>query len=86
MGGVLAQWNASKELCVMKPEVGDIFIMDFGKGLGHTGIVIAVNGDVITTIEGYTNDQASRKGYIVAEKKRDIQTVNKGFISVFSNS
>lgn len=85
-GGVLAQWNASKELRVMKPEVGDIFIMDFGKGIGHTGIVIAVNGDVITTIEGNTNDQASREGYIVAEKKRHIQTINKGFISVFSNS
>ncbi|KUF45273.1 CHAP domain-containing protein [Myroides marinus] len=83
-GGVLAQWNGSKVLRVDKPEKGDVFIMDFGKGLGHAGIIVDVEGDVITTIEGNTNDEASREGYIVAEKKRKIKSINKGFIRVFN--
>ncbi|MDM1378844.1 CHAP domain-containing protein [Myroides marinus] len=83
-GGVLAQWNGSKVLRVDKPEKGDVFIMDFGKGLGHAGIIVDVEGDVITTIEGNTNDEASREGYIVAEKKRKIKSISKGFIRVFN--
>lgn len=83
-GGVLAQWNGSKVLQVEKPEIGDVFIMDFGKGLGHAGIIVDLDGDVITTIEGNTNDEASREGYIVAEKKRMIKSINKGFIRVFN--
>jgi hypothetical protein len=83
-GGVLAQWNGSKVLRVDKPEKGNVFIMDFGKGLGHAGIIVDVEGDVITTIEGNTKDEASREGYIVAEKKRKIKSINKGFIRVFN--
>lgn len=83
-GGVLAQWNGSKVLRVDKPEKGDVFIIDFGKGLGHAGIIVDVEGDAITTIEGNTNDEASREGYIVAEKKRKIKSISKGFIRVFN--
>jgi len=47
-GGVLAQWNAKPELRVSTPQPGDIFIMDHGKGTGHTGFVNAVfsNGNI----------------------------------------
>lgn len=57
--------------------------MDFGRGMGHTGIVVEVIGDSIRTIEGNTNDEASREGYIVAEKTRKISSINKGFIRPF---
>lgn len=81
--GVLNQWNASVSLQVSAPNPGDIFIMDFGKGMGHTGIVVEVVGDSILTIEGNTNDEASREGYIVAEKTRKISSINKGFLRPF---
>lgn len=82
-GGVLDQWNSCEKLRVTTPQPGDVFIMDFGKGMGHTGIVVEVRGDSILTIEGNTNDEASREGYIVAEKKRKISSINKGFIRPF---
>lgn len=67
-GGVLAQWNMRKDLRVTTPKKGDIFIMDFGKGLGHTGFVDSVQGDRIQTIEGNSNDEGSREGYEVCRK------------------
>ncbi|MDM1033820.1 CHAP domain-containing protein [Myroides odoratimimus] len=82
-GGVLNQWNSRANLHVSTPQPGDIFIMDFGKGQGHTGIVIEVQGDSIVSIEGNTNDEASREGYIVAKKKRKISSINKGFLRPF---
>src|SRR3954471_2838732 len=56
-GGVLEQWRQRKaEFRATTPQPGDIFIMDFGKGTGHTGIVEKVNeDDTISTIEGNTN-------------------------------
>lgn len=81
--GVLDQWNSREKLRVKTPQPGDVFIMDFGRGLGHTGIVVEVRGDSILTIEGNTNDEASREGYIVAEKTRKISSINKGFIRPF---
>ena len=38
-----------------KPQVGDIVIFYRNKTFAHTGIVIAVNGDKFTTIEGNTS-------------------------------
>ncbi len=81
-GGVLNQWNSRANLRVLHPQPGDIFIMDFGRGLGHTGIVTAVRNGVIETIEGNTNDEASREGYIVARKTRNIKTIT-GFLRPF---
>lgn len=68
-GGVLDQWGKSKKLRITgKPRKGDIFIMDFGKGKGHTGFVSGVVGDKINTIEGNSNDEGSREGYEVCRK------------------
>jgi surface antigen len=71
-GGVLEQWRQRKEkFRVLTPQPGDIFIMDYGKGQGHTGIVEKVNEDgTIDTIEGNTNDEGSREGYEVCRRKR----------------
>lgn len=76
-GGVLAQLH-NRESNVVKIETiadilpGDIFIMDFGSGLGHTGIVESVNMEtgILNTIEGNTNDTGSREGIEVARKER----------------
>jgi len=68
-GGVLRQWNEINGYYKHKePQAGDIFIMDFGGGHGHTGFVSAVNGNKIETIEGNSNDTGSREGYEVCAK------------------
>lgn len=79
--GVLDQYN-SRPLLVQKiPQSGDIFIMDFGKGIGHTGFVEKVVGTQIYTIEGNTNADGSREGYAVSRRKREIKTI-KAFLRV----
>ena len=59
---------------------GMIFIMAFGGGAGHTGIVESVHGGFITTIEGNSNNQGSRDGFGVFRLTRKINTINRGFI------
>lgn len=80
-GGVLRQWNEiPKQYKFDKPFTGAIFIMDFGKGLGHTGFVESIVGDTINTIEGNaTNESGTREGYIVCRKQRKISGC-KGFV------
>lgn len=79
-GGVLLQWRKIPEQYKFsQPEPGDIFIMDFGKGLGHTGFVEQVIDKNIHTIEGNTNDTGSREGYEVCRRYRKISAC-KGFI------
>jgi hypothetical protein len=75
-GGVLAQWNKiMKCYRFNKPMAGDIFIMDFGKGLGHTGIVERVEGAIVHTIEGNSNDEGSREGYEVCRRIRKASAI-----------
>lgn len=78
-GGVLKQYNNPKAIRYTTPQRGDIFIIDFGKGLGHTGFVEYVIGDSIHTIEGNTNDDGSREGYKVCRRSRKIASI-KGYI------
>lgn len=81
-GHVLTQWaKVPKQMRVARPQRGDIFIMDFGGGKGHTGFVASVQGDRIMTIEGNSNDEGSREGYEVCRKPggREISSI-KGFI------
>lgn len=47
------------------------FILDYGKGLGHTGLVVAVHADgSFTTIEGNTDANGSRTGGMVCKRVR----------------
>lgn len=79
-GGVLKQWNkTAADHRHTVPLPGDIFVMDFGGGLGHTGFVENVVGDTIQTIEGNSNDEGSREGYEVCRRTRKISAC-KGFI------
>ena len=72
-GGVLRQWHEVDQLAKKKtPKVGDIFIMDFGGGKGHTGFVRTVNeaNKVFTTIEGNSDSAGSRTGGMVCSNQR----------------
>lgn len=70
-GSVLTAWNKGEgHQLTHAPQQGDIFIMDFGHGLGHTGIVESIDGAMIHTIEGNTNDTGSREGIEVCRKTR----------------
>ena len=81
-GGVMAQWNKTvPERRKTVPQVGDVFIMDFGKGTGHTGFVERIEGNAIYRIEGNTNDEGSREGYEVARRTRPLKSF-KGFIRI----
>ncbi len=79
-GGVLAAWNKGKKtFAVTNPMAGDVFIMDYGHGLGHTGIIESIEGDYLKTIEGNTNDTGSREGYEVCRKMRHKSKI-KGYL------
>jgi hypothetical protein len=81
--GVLNQWNKiAPKYKKTIPAVGDIFIMDYGKGQGHTGFVVEVlpNG-ILKTLEGNTNDEGSREGFEVCYKTRKTSAI-KGYIRI----
>lgn len=61
---------------------GSLFIIDLGKGQGHSGMVVEVADGRLVTIEGNTNDNGSRNGIGVFKRTaRKIAQINKGFIS-----
>jgi len=75
------------------PKVGDMVIWQNYEGgkatwTGHAGIVLSVNPENFTSIEGNTNSEGGVEGYEVAERKREyaFQVNNglrlKGFISL----
>jgi hypothetical protein len=60
---------------------GMIFILDTGGGSGHTGLVEAIEGGRLITVEGNTNDGGSREGVGVFRRNgRKINSINRGFI------
>ncbi|WP_306353703.1 CHAP domain-containing protein [Flavobacterium sp. '19STA2R22 D10 B1'] len=80
--GVLDQWNSRPELRIKTPVPGCVFIIDFGKGLGHAGIVEHVLPDGrIATIEGNTNTDGSREGYAVCRRIRTVYQIT-GFLKI----
>lgn len=90
--GCLAHWNnagkgGARRIAaadaVANPSLvqpGMVFVMDYGGGLGHTGLVERVEGGYITTIEGNTDASKTREGGGVYRLARKILSVNKGFI------
>lgn len=83
-GGVLECLRLARERGIPVsnvPQIGSQFIMDEGGGKGHTGLVIAIDGDKLTTIEGNSNPQGGRDGYAVTlQTKRHIKDM-KCFIN-----
>lgn len=92
--GVLDHWNKAankpgvKRLfqadAVAQPArilPGNLFIIDAGGGMGHSGIVVSVQNGYLETIEGNTNEGGSRNGIGVFQRNsRKIASINKGFI------
>lgn len=80
-GGVMFAWNkASAAIKSFEPKIGSVFIMEFGGGLGHTGIVENYDDTFIYTIEGNTNDTGSREGIEVCRRKRSRKSI-KGYLN-----
>lgn len=69
-GHVLTQWSKidKKYKVVGDPQKGDIGIMDYGGGKGHTFFVTGVVGDKTNTCEGNSNDEGEREGFEVCRK------------------
>lgn len=80
-GGVLYQLQQRKSLSNTTPSIGSIFIMDYGNGKGHTGIVESIDGAYINTIEGNTNGSGSRVGGNVMRQRRAISKI-RAFIHI----
>jgi hypothetical protein len=91
-GGCLRHWNAAPgqgARRIAAPQaIGDpsllapgmVFIMDHGRGLGHTGFVEAIDGGLLTTIEGNTDASRTREGGGVYRLRRKVGEINKGYI------
>lgn len=92
--GVLDHWNKAGQQGIPRISTDDassnpslitpgmIFIITTGNGNGHTGLVEAVDGVQLTTIEGNTNTTGSREGIgVFRHTMRRIAQINKGFIS-----
>ncbi len=78
--GVLNMWRETPSILrTFKIAPGAIFIMDHGKGKGHTGFVTDVGTDSCKTIEGNTSVQGSRDGDGVYIRARSFDEL-KGFI------
>ena len=82
--GVLDCLSRAKAKVVALPQPGDQFIMDFGAGKGHTGMVVDVRGKNIFTVEGNTSSDPSyvgedREGNGVFQRSRPISSI-KNFI------
>jgi hypothetical protein len=84
-GHVATQWRQCKPLRVANPQPEDIFIMIFKNGTGHCGLVdsVSIDGKRVYTIEGNTNTDGSRNGYMVCRQTngRLTKTIT-GFIRV----
>ncbi len=75
--------TARKNPSLIKP--GDIFLLQKSThDWIHTGIVIAVHGDVIETIEGNTNAAGSHNGNAVLNKMRNFKKSKLDFFSIES--
>jgi hypothetical protein len=85
----LYDWAKRKGRLSTEPKRGDLFVWSTPKG-GHTGFVVEVyrtRGVLhIRTIEGNTNDEGSREGYEVCERRRSITELQSykrfGFINL----
>lgn len=74
---VLKATNVSRN----KVKPGMVFFLDFGRGRGHIGIVSAVEGNRIRTIEGNTNGGGTREGIGVFARTRPIKSRKlKGYL------
>jgi|ERR1700744_1222735 len=73
--------HKSNDMPGFVPQVGDIFIMEFKAGGGHTGIVESVDPDgTLHTIEGNTDLNGSPEGIGVFRRTRHFSPPIVGFL------
>jgi hypothetical protein len=62
-------------LAIDQPTDHCIGIIDHGGGLGHAFFIDTTDGTTCHTIEGNTDPQGGREGYMVAERDRPTQDI-----------
>lgn len=77
-GKKIAAADAVENPGLLKP--GQIFIINHGRGSGHTGLIEKVEGGFLHTIEGNSNPAGSSNGIGVFRLERKIAKINQGFI------
>ncbi len=79
-GRIITRAAALANPALVKP--GQVFILDFGKGAGHTGFVRQSFGGPLRTVEGNSNATGSRNGLGVFElnRRKIPDPTLKGFI------
>lgn len=77
-GKKIAAADAVENPALLKP--GQIFIINHGRGAGHTGLVERIEGGFLHTIEGNSNPAGSSNGIGVFRLERKIAKINQGFI------
>ena len=58
-----AQYYKDNGAYFNSPEIGDQVFFNVSGGINHTGIVVAVSGGVVTTVEGNSSDMVRRNAY-----------------------
>lgn len=91
-GGVLRQWEHAVQHGLPRVSAGAarndpslvlpgmVFVIDYGRGLGHTGFVARVQGAHLDTIEGNTDASRTREGGGVYPLVRKVGEINKGYV------
>jgi hypothetical protein len=75
----VAASDAADQHSLVQP--GMVFVIATGGGHGHVGLVERVDGVVLTTIEGNTNNNGSQEGIGVFRRNaRRIGNINRGFV------
>jgi hypothetical protein len=71
--------EASDTPALVQP--GMVFVLSTGGGHGHVGLVEKIDGVVLTTIEGNTNESGGREGIgVFRHHGRRISQINLGFV------
>jgi len=76
-----AQWFKDHNQWFHQPRIGDLVFFKFGtnnRWTNHVGLVIGVNGNSITTIEGNTSRTSDDNGGCVMERSRSKNIVGYG--------
>lgn len=72
-----------KKLKASDISVGDLFLVVNSKGTPrHIGVVSGIDGEVFACYEGNTNDEGSREGYELCERRRKLLNGNYSLIKL----
>lgn len=71
---IIYKKNLKNNIKIKSGDVVTFYYSNLGR-VGHVGLVIKQEGDILYTIEGNTNDGGSREGDGVYKKKRDINKI-----------